>query len=148
MHLTNLRNTKLYGFGAKKQEETNTLLQASSPVALTRFAAQKLFAPSRLVPEAKGLIQIRIERVTIALSRDPDIVAIPLGSWKAESLFVTAIELSNQSLQVRELDPEQFRGDWMTATFHHARLLPNGAKGDQSIVYLVSSKPFHEALEF
>jgi len=40
------------------------------------------------------------------------------------------------------LDPRQLRGNWLAATFQHARLLPVGGVADSTAVYLISALPF------
>ena len=74
------------------------------------------------------------------------IKATPLASWQSGSLYVTAIELVNTSSQFITLDPRKIRGEWRTATFQHSRLHPAGSEADNTTLYLISDRPFHEKM--
>lgn len=119
---------------------------APSPVELTRFAAQQLFAPDRLLPKSQTIVRVHVSIDPIELTRDLDIRSQPIGSWSTGSLYVTAVKLENLSSTTKRLSPQDLRGNWRTATYHHSRLLVHGTDGDTSIVYLVSDKPFSTAL--
>jgi integrating conjugative element protein (TIGR03749 family) len=122
-------------------------------MALTRYAAQQVYAPARLRHEVEGLYQtpVPVHRA-VPLIRTAvmagDIEATPIASWSEDSgLFVTAVKLQNKSPQAIELDPRTaLRGHWLTATFQHYRLLPAGHEADTTTVYLVSNQAFVEAL--
>ena len=132
------------GVSFKKAQKTDTLVQ--SPVALTRFAAQQLFAPKRLLLHLKNVVRVDMDGEPINLARDPDIESKVLASWSSGSLYVTAVKLTNLSQVSIDLKPHDLRGSWQTATYHHHRLLPKGTKGDTSVVYLVSDESFLAAL--
>lgn len=119
---------------------------APSPVELTRYAAQQLFAPDRLIPKSETIVRVRVSIDPIDLSRDLDIQSHPIASWSSGSLYVTAVKLENLSSTTKRLLPQDLRGNWRTATYHHSRLLAHESDGDTSIVYLVSDKPFSSAL--
>lgn len=122
-------------------------------VALTRFAAQQLYAPERLVHALEGVYQVPLpDRGTIALIRTGavlgEVEATPLASWADETgLYVTAVRLRNRSQHALILDPRTaLRGEWLAATFQHARLFPAGHEADTTAVYLISAQPFADAL--
>lgn len=135
-----------YSIKASQRKETRSNSTVRSPVELTRFAAQQLFAPKRLVPDLRNVVRVGIVREPINLVRHPDVQSNALVSWSSGSLHVTAVKLTNLSQVSIDLNPEDFRGTWRTAGYHHSRLLPLGTDGDTSVVYLVSDKPFHSAL--
>jgi len=115
-------------------------------IQLTRFAAQQLYAPARLVP---GLTKGRPGIVRVPVSRDPvdlyhggTVEAIPLVAWRAKGLYVTAVKLTNRTEQALTLDPRNLRGTWLTATMQHHRLFPKGHEADNTAVYLISARPF------
>jgi integrating conjugative element protein (TIGR03749 family) len=122
-------------------------------VALTRFAAQQLYAPERLLRELEGVYRVPVpERGTVPLIRTAgtlaEIEATPLASWADETgLYVTAVRLRNRTYKPVILDPRTvLRGEWLAATFQHARLLPAGHEADTTAVYLISARPFSDAL--
>ena len=113
-----------------------------SYIQLTRFAAQQLYAPSRLVKDSPALIRVPVSRDSVDLLHGGAVEAIPLVAWRANGLYVTAVKLTNRTHQARTLDPRNLRGTWLTASFQHHRLLPMGNEADTTAVYLISARPF------
>ena len=111
-------------------------------IQLTRFAAQQLYAPSRLVEDRPGIVRVPVGRGAVVLVHGGAVVATPLVAWRANGLYVTAVKLTNRTDQPQTLDPRHLRGAWLTATFQHSRLLPEGDEADTTAVYLVSARPF------
>ena len=111
-------------------------------MALTRFAARQLYAPLRLAQGRPGIVRVPVHRTPVALLRGGAVQAVPLASWRAGTLFVTAVRLTNRTGQPRTLDPRELRGTWLAATFQHNRLLPAGSEADTTAVYLVSDRAF------
>ncbi|WP_116365631.1 TIGR03749 family integrating conjugative element protein [Parahaliea mediterranea] len=115
-------------------------------VALTRFAAQQLYAPERLIPNALGVVAIPVKDAPVDLHRGGSVEAVPVAAWKAGLRYVTAVRLTNRTAKAVILDPRELRGAWLAATFQHNRLLPSGSDADTSAVYLISDRPFDVAL--
>ncbi len=113
-----------------------------SYAALTRFAAQQLYAPARLVQERPGIVRVPVKREPVRLMHGGAIEATPLVAWRAEGLYVTAVKLTNGTSSTQTLDPRNLRGTWLAATFQHNRLLPAGDEADTTAVYLISARPF------
>jgi integrating conjugative element protein (TIGR03749 family) len=110
-------------------------------VALTRYAAQQLYAPARLLGFAPGVVRVPVNPAPIDLVRGGQVEAIPVSAWRAGRHTVTAVRLRNLSRESVVLDPRELRGPWLTATFQHNRLLPAGSDADTTAVYLVSDRP-------
>jgi integrating conjugative element protein (TIGR03749 family) len=115
-------------------------------VALIRFAAQQMYAPARLRPEHANVRQVALAQDPIPLVRGGAVEAQPLISWRHRGLYVTAVRLQNRAPEARVLDPRDLRGEWLAATFQHARLLAHGDEADTTAVYLLSRRPFGESL--
>ncbi len=115
-------------------------------IQLTRFAAQQLYAPSRLVKDRPGIVRVPVARNAVDLVQGGTVQATPLVAWRANGLYVTAVKLTNRTDQPQTLDPRDLRGAWLTATFQHYRLLPKGDEADTTAVYLVSARPFEVTL--
>ena len=111
-------------------------------IQLTRFAAQQLYAPIRLVKDRPGIVRVPVKRDAIDLLHGGTVEAIPLVAWRANGLYVTAVKLTNRTEQPQTLDPRDLRGTWLSATFQHHRLLPLGDEADTTAVYLISARPF------
>lgn len=114
-------------------------------VALTRYAAQQLYAPERLVPNTPGVVAIPVQGASVNLLRGGGVEAVPVAAWKAGLHYVTAVRMTNHSAKAVILDPRELRGAWLAATFQHNRLLPSGTDEDTTAVYLISDRPFDVA---
>jgi len=119
-----------------------------SYVALTRFAAQQMYAPSRLLRDQPGISRIPINVSSpIPLHRGAAVQATPLIAWHGGGYYLTVVRLRNLTSQPLILDPRDLRGSWLAATFQHARLFPQGDEADTTCVYLISARPFDESLQ-
>ncbi len=114
-------------------------------VTLTRFAAQQLYAPARLLEDLPGVVRVPVKREAIGLVRGDGVEALPLIAWRAGDLYVTAVKLSNKTDRPQNLDPRTLRGRWLTASFQHNRLHAAGSEADRTVVYLISARPFAAA---
>ena len=115
-------------------------------VTLTRFAAQQMYAPARLLQELPGVVRVPIKREPVALVRGDAVEAVPLVAWRAGDLYVTAAKLTNTTDRPQTLDPRTLRGRWLTAAFQHNRLHEAGSEADRTVVYLISDRPFAASL--
>ncbi len=118
--------------------------QPTSPwgyVALSRFAAQTLHAPPRLVPHESGIVRVPIPPDPVPLVQDLRVQAVPVAAWKAGGYYVSAVQLTNLESRPVTLDPRELCGHWLAATFQHNRLQPAGDALDTTTVYLVSDRP-------
>jgi integrating conjugative element protein (TIGR03749 family) len=113
---------------------------------LTRFAAQQMYAPARLLQDLPGVVRVPVKREPVALVRGDAVEAMPLVSWRAGDLYVTAAKLTNKTDRPQTLDPRTLRGRWLTAAFQHNRLHEAGSEADRTVVYLISHRPFAASL--
>ncbi len=121
--------------------------KAPGLVTLTRFAAQQLYAPSRMLKASPIIHRVVVTRRALhSLIRGESIEALPVASWQGGELYITAVQLRNTGTAPVELDPRRIRGRWKAATFQHGRLHPAGSEADTTAVYLVSDRPFHEMI--
>ncbi len=117
-------------------------------ITLTRFAIQSLYAPDRLLVVPAGVSRTPMQtRRNITLVYGASVSARPLISWHGGDFYVTAIELKNQLKQDVILDPRKILGNWQTATFYPTNTLSGRGHDDTSTVFLVSDRPFNEALQ-
>jgi integrating conjugative element protein (TIGR03749 family) len=118
-------------------------------ITLTRFAIQSLYAPERLLVVPAGVSRTPMQtRRNIHLMYGATVSAHPLLSWHGGDFYVTAVELENQLKQEVILDPRQILGNWQTATFYPTNTLTGrGHSHNTTTVFLVSDRPFNEALQ-
>lgn len=128
-------------------------------VRLTRYAARQLYAPARLSGGDPAIKRVPLAITSpIPLIRGNLIEAIPIASWRAHDLTVTAFKLRNTTHQSYRLQFENvdspntlaihalIRGRWQTATLQHHTLGPSGQETDTTTLYLVSDRSLPESL--
>ncbi len=110
-----------------------------APVALTRYAAQSLYAPMRTVVPIPGLKKVST-KVNSRLRLHPTeaIIGFPLVAYSLGGYTVTAVKLVNTGDQVIKLDPRKLQGDFYATTFQHNYLDRAGTAEDTTVVYLVT----------
>jgi integrating conjugative element protein (TIGR03749 family) len=110
------------------------------PVALTRYAAQMLYAPLRTVEPLPGVHEVspRLPAHITTLLPTESVNATPLGAWQLNDTTVAAVRLQNQGTQKITLDPRALQGVFYAATFQHHWLGAIGTPEDTTVVYLVT----------
>jgi integrating conjugative element protein (TIGR03749 family) len=130
-------------------------------IRLTRYAAQQLYAPERLVDGDRGIKRVPVgPKTPVPLIRGGLVETVPIASWQGYGFTVTAVRIRNLSRQALQLQFDQsdaphapnlghlVRGDWLTATLQHDRLGVKGGDTDTTTLYLVSQRSFIESLSF
>ena len=115
---------------------------------LTRFAAQSLFAPRRLIPHSAVIHRwpTPLSPVQVPLVRGIWADQEVLAAWHGHGLFVTAVALRHLGGMTVSLDPSRVRGRWRAVSFHHRQLGPSDGPLATTVLYLVSDKPFPAGL--
>ncbi|MBT4195760.1 MAG: TIGR03749 family integrating conjugative element protein [Gammaproteobacteria bacterium] len=116
-------------------------------VDLTRFAAQSVYAPDRLIKPLPGIRRVAVEPEHLPLVKGADLLTEPMAQWVVPtipSLYVTAVRVTSNSLKTITLDPRLLRGDFLAASSQHTKVNAAGEEGDTTTWYLVSDQPFDE----
>lgn len=110
------------------------------PAALTRYAAQSLYAPLRTVEPLEGVrrVGVKLPKSLPNLMPNLTLSARPLESWGLDNYVVTAVRLKNLANERVTLDPRYLQGYFYSATFQHNWLGENGTPEDTTVVYLVT----------
>ncbi|MGU9648527.1 TIGR03749 family integrating conjugative element protein [Salmonella enterica subsp. enterica serovar 6,7:l,v:-] len=134
--------------GTAEAEDANAAAQPSVPqepagplpVVLTRYAAQRLYAPLRTVEPLAGItpVPVRLPATLTTLLPTEPVTATPLAAWRLGDTTVTAIKLRNRSQPRIDLDPRALQGQFLTASFQHNWLGAHGTPDDTTVVYLVT----------
>ncbi|MCW9718546.1 TIGR03749 family integrating conjugative element protein [Avibacterium sp. 21-599] len=123
-------------------EETMTPPKSQLPIpaALTRYAAQSLYAPLRTVEPLPGVrrIGLKLPKSLPTLLPNLFVRSTPLESWELGDYVVTAVRIKNLSKDAVDLDPRYLQGYFYAATFQHAFLGETGSPEDTTVVYLVT----------
>lgn len=110
------------------------------PAALTRYAAQSLYAPLRTVEPLSGVrrVAMNLPKSLPTLMPNLAVSATPLESWGMGEYVVTAVRIKNLAKHRVTLDPRYLQGNFYSATFQHNWLGQKGTHEDTTVVYLVT----------
>lgn len=115
-------------------------------VQLTRYCAQQMYAPVRLIKRLPGVRSVAMRPVPVPnLYRGGGVITTPIGAWRSADHYVTAVRFTNRTSQDIELDMDLLRGHWVAATPQHHLLAPAGNEADTTGVCLISAQPFDAA---
>jgi integrating conjugative element protein (TIGR03749 family) len=132
------------GSGGRKLRQRD---RTAGYVGLIRFAAKELYAPDRLRGTDKAITRTAVTRKRVHhLIRDHVADTRPVGGWKSNGLYVTALRVKNTTSQSLFLDPRNVRGAWKAVSFQNNRLEAKGKNGDSTALYLISDLPFSQAI--
>ncbi|WP_434562861.1 TIGR03749 family integrating conjugative element protein [Pseudomonas sp. Z4-20] len=110
------------------------------PVALTRYAAQSLYAPLRTVESLPGVrrvpLKLRTELPTLLPTEN--VSSMSIAAWQLGDYWVTAVKLRNRGSATVQLDPRRLQAKLFAAAFQHAFLGPVGSPEDTTVAYLVT----------
>lgn len=110
-----------------------------APVALTRYAAQRLYAPARTVeplPGVKSVAHGLPARLTTLMPGEP-LTFSPLAAWQLAGHTVVALKVRHIATGRLTPDPRLLQGQFVSATFQHPWLGPAGSPEDTTTFYLV-----------
>lgn len=135
---------------ASERPEPAAEQRAPLPVVLTRYVAQSLYSPLRVIEPVSGInrVAMRLPGSVETLLPALPVEARPIAAWTLEGLHATAIELRNQDPDRSfELDPRYLHGALMAATFMHPTIGPRGHLDDTTTIIIVTRGPLAEHLQ-
>ncbi|EKC2694511.1 TIGR03749 family integrating conjugative element protein, partial [Salmonella enterica] len=107
--------------------------------ALTRYAAQTLYAPLRTVEALPGIhpLPLRLPAHITTLYPSEPLDIRPLAAWGRGEYSVVALRVRNTGNGKVVTDPRVLAGRFVAATFQHRWLGPAGQPEDTTTLYLV-----------
>ena len=122
-----------------------------SPMAgyatLLRFAASEVYAPQRLRMRNTGIVKVSLSPSSVRnLLPLRNLRIKTVAAWRSRGFYVTALNIVNVSRNNTRLDPRAIRGMWKAALFHHNFLRGHGSRDDNTTLFLISDKPFNDAI--
>lgn len=116
-------------------------IKTPAPIALTRYAAQSLYAPLRTIEPIPGISRVPVRATDAQLKTllpTYPVEAHALIAWRLGDHYVTAIKLVNKGFTKINLDPRKLQGNFYAATFQHSYLGEIKTAEDTTTLYLVT----------
>ena len=132
--------------------QVDSIRRASrSPMAgyatLLRFAASEVYAPQRLRMRNTGIMKVSLAQSWVRnLLPQRHLSIRAVAAWRSQGFYVTALNVVNLAGNSSRLDSREIRGQWKAALFHHNVLRGNGSRDDNTTLFLISDKPFNDAI--
>lgn len=128
----------------KKQDNNNPAQQRQNLyLEMSQYAAEtiriediervtnKLYQPAKISRQSNT-----------PLFADSRLLTKPLASWNRGGLYVTAVEVTNQTKQELAVDYRAVKGNWLASSVESNLLSAKGQPQDRTYLYLVSVMPF------
>lgn len=130
----------------------SSMSEGDTYVALTRYAWQQLYAPTRLLNNPLGIARasMQTDKLQSSLIYGDKVIAHPLASWTLNNLYITAISLRNQYPHPETIRiPQDICGSWVAAVMYpRTQLSPAGNKlSDSTTLFVLSRESFNKATE-
>jgi len=128
-------------------ETTQKKFAVSDYVELTRIAAQ---LSAGALPEAlANLKEVRLNTKPLRnLTNDEMLLITPVDSWQQNGLFVTRLNVKNESDEEKDINLSMIPGDWLASSVDSTHLSPYSREGDSTWLYLLSSSSFNTLSRF
>lgn len=125
-------------------------LAVITPVDLTRYAAQRLYGPTRLHNDVMGITEVSMGvKSSIKIFKGENkyrTFSKPIIAYQGGGYYLSGIHIKNVSSEPLKLDYLDLNLPFTHATFQHHTLSPNGTPGDSTVLYLLAEKPLKETL--
>lgn len=124
----------------ERESRTTPAERTPIPVALTRYAAQSLYAPLRTVESLPGVRRVPLKQRNELppLLPSENVSNTPIAAWRLADYWVTAVKLRNRGAEAVQLDPRRLQAQLFAAAFQHAFLGPVGSAEDTTVAYLIT----------
>ncbi len=141
------------GVGAeapKVAEPTQASSKQATYMQLTEYAARAVRLPAAEREMVAGIQGVPVpgagQRADVLY--DLRLTAAPIASWRKGGVYVTVVEVHNLSNETVTVDYRRLKGNWLASTIEEDKVAPQKTFGDMTYLYLISSMPFEQALEY
>jgi integrating conjugative element protein (TIGR03749 family) len=122
-----------------------------TPVELVRYASQRLYGPTRLHKDVRGIVDTPLgikENIRVFKGQAKyRTVSTPIVAYRGGAYYLAGIYIKNVSADKLQLDYLDLNLPFHTATFQHHTLESHGVPGDATTLYLVSEEPLKNMLQ-
>ena len=137
---------------SSEQNFANALSEGDTYVALTRYAWQQLYAPTRLFSNPLSITRMPMQAdgMDANLIYGDKVYAHPLAAWSLNNFYITAVQLRNKYPHVTSIHiPQDICGNWAAVVaYPKTQLSPTGNKlNDSTTLFLLSHQPYAQASE-
>ncbi len=124
---------------SQSSSEPSQPAYSETPVTLTRYVAQRYYAPRRLWVDSVGINQVTLrlsgELKAFIKGQNYGLVRVsPDASWAGGGYYITALRLTNKSKNKVRLSYTDINARFEYATYQHHSLNPEGVPGDTTML--------------
>jgi len=113
---------------------------------MTQYAADTIRIPEIERVKHNDYQALKVNKQLVNLFNNKHVNTKPIASWQRGGLHITAIEVSNNSSQLQDLDYRKINGKWLASSIENNQLSANGQGDDRTYLYLISALSFAESL--
>ncbi|AZT86037.1 TIGR03749 family integrating conjugative element protein (plasmid) [Marinobacter sp. NP-4(2019)] len=121
-----------------------------TPIDLTRYAAQRLYGPTRLHHDQAGISETPLAvKGAVRIFKGParyKTLSTPVVAYQGGGYYLAALYIRNVSDETVQLDYLDLNLPFSHATLQHHSLEPQGTPGDSTVLYLISEQSLKETL--
>ncbi len=114
---------------------------------LSRYAAK---AAHNRRPKDRSVEAVALSNKPAKVLENPNISSIAIASYRQDRLYISVLELRNNSDQSQPINLQTLRGRWLSAAreqpFLAAKGTTSGGMNDSSYLYLISPKPLADVV--
>ncbi len=114
-------------------------------VALVRRTLLTVTDPQAPLPAGMTAQPVYMAPLSLLFAKT-GLSAWPLSSWLQGDVYVTVLQVRNQSDQPRQLDLRKVPGGWLAASVERSQLAGFGQPDDSTRLFLLSVRPFADVL--
>lgn len=135
-----------------QQQAAASQRKVVTPITLTRYAAQKLYAPTRIHTDNPAITEANLNQLvnkSVRAFKGINRVRTesqPVLAYRSGDLYVAALLVRNTTHNDVKLNYLDINLPFSHATFQHHKLSRMGTAGDRTILYLVNNRPLTETL--
>jgi general secretion pathway protein D len=132
-----------------QSQSNSNMTRQNVYLSMSQYAAETVRIPEieRVKSATYSPVRVSSEPVSFIFD-DNAIMAKPIASWQRGGMYVTAIQVLNNSQQSKAVPYQSIKGKWLASSIEQNNLAPYGQNNDRTFLYLVSALSFEESINY
>jgi len=126
--------------------DTRPQYEVADYVALVRQTLRAVSDLDSPLPEKMMPQPVSMAPLSLLFSRT-GLGVWPMSSWLHRDVYITVLQVKNQTAKPRRLDLTRIPGDWLAASTERDELSAAGQAGDSTSLFLLSTRPFSQVVD-